>query len=189
MSKRFILIRHAPVVSDGLFYGSRDVTCRCPSPKEIEKIGDNIPNNFNLYVSSAKRCLTTAKYLFPNVMPLAFDELREQHFGSWEGIPYEKIPNIGTLSSRELGEFRPPKGESFNEMSSRVNLIVKEILEKNDNQSSSVIVAHAGTIRAVLSTLVGVSALSFHFDNLSLSEVTFLTDGIIVNYLNKIVVQ
>ena len=76
---------HAPVVSDGLFYGSRDVACRCPTAKEIEKIGANIPDNFNLYVSSAKRCLTTAEYLFPNVKPVAFDKLREQNFGSWEG--------------------------------------------------------------------------------------------------------
>ena len=189
VGKRFILIRHAPVVSDGLFYGSRDVACRCPTAKEIEKIGANIPDNFNLYVSSAKRCLTTAEYLFPNVKPLALDKLREQNFGSWEGIPYEKIPNIGTLSSTELGEFRPPEGESFNEMSLRVKLVFKEILEKNGSQVSSVIVAHAGTIRAVLSTLVGDSALSFQFDNLSISEFIFLTDGMIVNYLNKVIIQ
>ena len=188
MGKKLILIRHAPVVSDGLFYGSRDVACRCLTIEEIEKIRANLPDNFNLYVSSANRCLKTADYLFPSIKPLAFDSLREQNFGSWEGIPYEKIPNIGTLSSTELAYFRPPKGESFNDMSSRVNLVVNEILEKTDNQENSVIVAHGGTIRAVISNLVGSSALSFQFENLSLSEVIFLTDGMIVNYLNKVVI-
>ena len=70
-----------------------------------------------------------------------------------------------------------------------MNLVLKEILEKNGNHDSSVIVAHVGTIRAVLSTLVGNSALSFQFDNLSISEFIFLTDGMIVNYLNKVIIQ
>ena len=189
VGKRFILIRHAPVISDGLFYGSRDVACRCPTAKEIEKIGANIPENFNLYVSSARRCLTTAEYLFPNVKPLAFDKLREQNFGSWEGIPYEKIPNIGSLSLEELADYRPVEGESFNEMSLRVNVIIDEILEKTDFQDPSIIVAHAGTIRAVISKLVGKSALSFQFDNLSLSELIFLNDGMVINYLNRSITQ
>ena len=71
----------------------------------------------------------------------------------------------------------------------RVNLAVDEILKKSDNQENIVIVAHAGTIRAVLSTLVGTSALSFQFDNLSLSEVIFLTDGMVISYLNKVITQ
>ena len=32
------MIRHAPVISDGLFYGSRDVACRCPNTQEAKKI-------------------------------------------------------------------------------------------------------------------------------------------------------
>ena len=110
------MIRHAPVISDGLFYGSRDVACRCPNTQEAKKIRASLPNDFNLYVSSAKRCLTTANSLFPEMKAPAYDALREQNFGSWEGIPYEKIPDIGALSSKELGEFRPPEGESFNEV-------------------------------------------------------------------------
>ena len=168
------MIRHAPVISDGLFYGSREVPCRCPNTQEIKKIRASLPNDFNLYVSSAKRCLTTASCVFPEMKALAYDGLREQNFGGWEGIPYEKIPDIGTLSSKELGEFRPPEGESFNEVCVRVNLALDEILRKSKNHENIVIVAHSGTIRAVLSTLVGISALSFQFDNLSLSEVIFL---------------
>ena len=187
MGNKLIMIRHAPVISDGLFYGSRDVACRCPNTQEAKKIRASLPNDFNLYVSSAKRCLTTANSLFPEMKAPAYDALREQNFGSWEGIPYEKIPDIGTLSSKELGEFRPPQGESFNEVCLRVNLAVDEILKKSNKQENIVIVAHAGTIRAVLSTLVGISALSFQFDNLSISEVIFLTDGMVISYLNKVI--
>ena len=74
-------------------------------------------------------------------------------------------------------------------MCERVNLAMDEILKKSNNQENIVIVAHSGTIRAVLSTLVGTSALSFQFDNLSLSEVIFLTDGMVVSYLNKVITQ
>ena len=184
-----IFIRHAPVVSDGLFYGSRDIECRTPTSAEIENIRDLLPGEFNLFVSSAARCVKTASHLFPRVRPLKLDALKEQDFGSWEGVPFEKIPNIGSLSLEELADYRPVEGESFNEMSLRVNVVIDEILEKTDFQNPSIIVAHAGTIRAVISKLVGKSALSFQFDNLSLSELIFLNDGMVINYLNKNIIQ
>ena len=187
--KKLIFIRHAPVVSDGLFYGARDIACRTPTIAEIENIREILPAEFKLFVSSAARCVKTASYLFPRVRPLQFDALREQDFGSWEGVPFEKIPNIGSLSLEELADYRPVKGESFNEMSSRVNDVIEEILEKTDFEDPSVIIAHAGTMRAVISKLVGNSSLSFQFDNLSLSEIIFLNDGMIINYLNRSVIQ
>ena len=185
LGKKLILIRHAPVISDGLFYGSREVACRPPTIGEIENIRNLVPTKFKLYVSKANRCLTTANFLFPSIKSVKFDGLREQHFGSWEGIAYDKIPNIGTLSSEELADFQPPNGESFNEMSLRVNLVLEEILNKIGSQDYGIIVAHAGTIRAVLSTLIGKSALSFQVDNLSMSEFIFLNDGMVVNYFNR----
>jgi alpha-ribazole phosphatase len=152
---------------------------------EIENIRNLVPTKFKLYVSKANRCLTTANFLFPSIKSVKFDGLREQHFGSWEGISYDEIPNIGTLSSEELADFQPPNGESFNEMSLRVNLVLEEILNKIGSQDYGIIVAHAGTIRAVLSTLIGKSALSFQVDNLSMSEFIFLNDGMVVNYFNR----
>jgi broad specificity phosphatase PhoE len=70
-------------------------------------------------------------------------------------------------------------------MSLRVNLVLEEILNKIGSQDLGIIVAHAGTIRAVLSKLVGKSALSFQVDNLSMSEFIFLNDGMVVNYFNR----
>mgnify|MGYP001417531215 FL=1 len=185
LGKKLILIRHAPVISDGLFYGSREVACRPPTIREIENIRNLVPTKFKLYVSKANRCLTTANFLFPSIKSVKFDGLREQHFGSWEGISYDEIPNIGPLSSEELADFQPPNGESFNEMSLRVNLVLEEILSKIGSKDYGIIVAHAGTIRAVLSTLIGKSALSFQVDNLSMSEFIFLNDGMVVNYFNR----
>ena len=185
LGKKLILIRHAPVISDGLFYGSREVACRPPTIREIENIRNLVPTKFKLYVSKANRCLTTANFLFPSIKSVKFDGLREQHFGSWEGISYDEIPNIGPLSSEELADFQPPNGESFNEMSLRVNLVLEEILSKIGSKDYGIIIAHAGTIRAVLSTLIGKSALSFQVDNLSMSEFIFLNDGMVVNYFNR----
>ena len=189
LGKKLIFIRHAPVVSDGLFYGSRDIACRNLTIAEAENIRDILPAEFKLFVSSAARCVKTASYLFPTVRPLQFDALREQDFGSWEGVPFEKIPNIGSLSLEELADYRPVKGESFNDMSSRVNVVIEQILKKTDVQDPSIIIAHTGTIRAVISKLVGHSALSFQFDNLSLSELIFLNDGMIINYLNRSIIR
>ena len=185
LGKKLILIRHAPVISDGLFYGSREVACRPPTIREIENIRNLVPTKFKLYVSKANRCLTTANFLFPSIKSVKFDGLREQHFGSWEGISYDEIPNIGPLASEDVADFQPSNGESFNEMCLRVNLVLEEILSKIGSKDYGIIVAHAGTIRAVLSTLIGKSALSFQVDNLSMSEFIFLNDGMVVNYFNR----
>ena len=70
-------------------------------------------------------------------------------------------------------------------MSLRVNLVLEKILNKIGSQDLGIIIAHAGTIRAVLSKLIGKSALSFQVDNLSMSEFIFLNDGMVVNYFNR----
>ena len=44
LGKKLIFIRHAPVVSDGLFYGSRDIECRTPTSAEIEITNNNYGN-------------------------------------------------------------------------------------------------------------------------------------------------
>ena len=90
LGKKLIFIRHAPVVSDGLFYGSRDIECRTPTSAEIENIRELLPGEFNLFVSSAARCVKTASHLFPRVRPLKLDALKDK-FWKLEGVPFEKI--------------------------------------------------------------------------------------------------
>ena len=89
------------------------------------------------------------------------------------------------MSTDQLFDFCPPNGESFADMSQRVNFAIDKILAQTSTQDCNVVVAHSGTIRAVISRLVGKSALSFQVDNLSATEFVFLIDSLVVNYLNR----
>ena len=83
IGKKFIFVRHAEVISDGRFYGSRDVEAHPPNKAQITATLNLLPPKFNLYTSPAKRCLTTCESLFPNINCNQIDEFREQDFGDW----------------------------------------------------------------------------------------------------------
>lgn len=185
IGKKFIFVRHAEVILDGRFYGSRDIEAHPPNEAQIAATLNLLPPKFNLYTSPAKRCLTTCESLFPGINCNQIDEFREQDFGDWEGTIFSEIPDIGKLSTDQLFDFYPPNGESFADMAVRVNFAIDKILAQTSTQDCNVVVAHSGTIRAVISRLVGKSALSFQVDNLSATEIVFLIDSLVINYLNR----
>ena len=85
IGKKFIFVRHSEVISDGRFYGSRDIEAHPPNEAQIAATLNLLPPKFNLYTSPAKRCLTTCESLFPDINCNQIDEFREQDFGDWEG--------------------------------------------------------------------------------------------------------
>ena len=89
--------------------------------------------------------------------------LWEQDYGAWEGLDYARLPDLGPLTPAELSRHRPDGGESFQDMAARVLPKLKALDE------DTLIVGHAGTVRAGLSLVVGHAALSFHVAPLSLT--------------------
>ena len=87
----------------------------------------------------------------------------EQDYGAWENQPFDQLPDLGQLAPPELARHRPEGGESFADMVSRVLPRLAEA------RQDTVIVAHAGTVRAALSMVVGPAALSFTISPLSLT--------------------
>lgn len=116
--------------------------------------------------SPARRCLQTAAALgfgAPSTNP----GLWEQDYGDWEGQRYEDLPDLGRLDPPDLAVHRPEGGESFNDMAARV---LPELRALRDD---TLIVAHAGTVRAALSLVVGAAALSFAVSPLSLTVMRY----------------
>ena len=119
----------------------------------------------------------------------AVDDLSEMSFGRWEGLRLgeirERYPDLFSAWSKDPSSTTPPGGESFPDLIVRVDRVLRKILsEEGDNL---LLVCHGGTIRAFLSTLMGippVSAWRFRTDNCSITAVDLAPDRITLRYVN-----
>ncbi|WP_366125232.1 histidine phosphatase family protein [uncultured Paracoccus sp.] len=160
---RLALVRHAPTRPDGRMTGRREVDADCAHPAALDRLRQGIGAlaPAQVWTSPARRCLQTCAALGLNARILP--DLVEQSFGEWEGARYDELPDLGPLGTGELARHRPPGGESFLDMTARVRPLL------DGAKDDTLIVAHAGTIRAALSLVVGDAALSFAAAPLSLT--------------------
>lgn len=159
---RLFLIRHAPPLNEGRLAGRRDVAADCSDSAAFAALHARLPEAATHWCSPALRCRMTAEAL-GLATPEHHLDLWEQDYGAWEGLPFDQLPDLGRLSPGELARHRPEGGESFGDMAARV--LPRLATARGD----TVVVAHAGTVRAALSLVVGPAALSFAIAPLSLT--------------------
>lgn len=172
------ILRHAPLAESGKIAGRRDIDADCSDTAALAAVRARLDLlRFDaVWSSPARRCLQTCRAL--DLTPQIRDSLWEQDFGQWEGIACEALPDLGARSTAELASFRPPDGESFDDMTGRVRPLLETA------EGSLLIVAHAGTARAGLSLAVGAQAISFAIAPLSLTILTGSPGGWAVQGVN-----
>lgn len=106
------------------------------------------------YASPLSRAFETAQLVVAGRdFEIQTDErLKEQHMGDLEGVPFmdmlEKHPEeIGAMLDK-WSDITPPGGESFVDLTERVRPALDEIIATGED---SLIVAHTGTLAAVMS--------------------------------------
>ena len=163
-----ILIRHAPALTQGRMAGRRDVGADCSNAQTFADLRVKLDTNADRITSPAQRCRETAASLWPDQPAPATDaRLWEQDFGTWEGLPFADLPDLGSLSLPDLAQHRPPQGESFADVCARVQPALLSF-----TAAQSVLIVHAGVIRAALGLALGLShlGLSFQIAPLSLTR-------------------
>lgn len=159
---RLRILRHAMPLNNGCLAGRGDIAADCSDGNAFAQMRRMIGDPGHIICSPAQRCRQTANAL--NLAPTWFEPaLWEQDYGNWEGKRFEDLPDLGRLEPNELAAYRPDGGESFEDMAARVLPVL------NDLGRDTLIVAHAGTVRAALSLTVGPAALSFSVSPLSLT--------------------
>lgn len=166
-----MLIRHAPALSEGRMAGRRDVEADCSDAMAFAAVRGAVGVADHWWISPARRCVQTARALWPDAEPQQDARLWEQDFGAWEGVPYADLPDLGALSLPDLAAHRPPQGESFLDLSARV---VPALREASALGGRVVIVAHAGVIRAALGMALGAAELGLAFQVAPLSLTTIV---------------
>jgi alpha-ribazole phosphatase len=110
-------------------------------------------------------------------------ELRELHFGVWEGLNYEQIQaGWADEFERRFQDFynhRPPEGETIAEMDARVWAVLTELVDRHRHRSF-LVVAHSGVNRVTLRRVLGVGPdhlFSLDQDYGCLNVIDFFDDG------------
>ncbi len=137
-----------------------------------------------LYVSPLRRCLKTARLLYPMLVPVVLPSLTELNFGAFDGKNYEQLKEDQAYKRwiDTAGAAAPPGGESGGEFAARLHGAMKRIAEDADHSHirCPVVVTHGGCIMTILSTLAafdepGAGEL-YHFQVTNGSGFTALMD-------------
>lgn len=110
-----------------------------------------------IYASPLQRCRETARLIAGGRKILTTDELKEINLGLWENQPFDTIktkdPKAFESRGNNMDTFRPPKGESFKDLSDRVMPFFRR--QAADGQNT-LIVTHAGVIRVILCRILNI---------------------------------
>jgi probable phosphoglycerate mutase len=109
--------------------------------------------------SSLIRSQDFAKLICPKRNVDVFPEFREICLGKWEGIAMHEIrkrfPEEWEARGRDISGYRPPEGESFTDLFSRV-IPAFESVAMSAFHKKILIVAHAGVNRMILCHILGM---------------------------------
>jgi broad specificity phosphatase PhoE len=189
-----LLVRHATAEGNGRFQGHRDVSLTSTGRRELRLLVEKCSSYpvRTLYSSDLRRARQTAaavacKFgLEVEVRP----ELREIHFGQWEGLSWNQIsrrfPRLAPLWIERFPLQVIPGGEPLRQFKRRIEGGIREIVAANQGQCAAV-VTHAGVIRFILGRVLGLpSANLFRLaqDSCAINIIDFLETGAIVRCIN-----
>lgn len=126
------------------------------------------PDVAKVYVSPMKRCIQTAKMIYPEKEKIVVDEFRECDFGTFEGKNYKELSGDEEyqrwIDSNAQLPF--PKGEDNVHFKKRcVEAFIRIIKQSCDNSESCACIVHGGTIMSILSMLYGGDYYDYHCGN------------------------
>lgn len=157
--KTLYLVRHtAPRIAPGLCYGQLDVDVADSFGEEANAVLQWLPPIDQVVTSPLLRARRLGECLArERCCELRSDaRLMEKHFGSWEGKDWDNIPRaeIDAWAADIMG-YAPPGGESALQLQQRVQGFMRDLAKLPGNDIA--IVAHGGSIRALLALIAGIS--------------------------------
>lgn len=130
-----------------------------------------------LYTSDLKRAIETASCLAEQLpfAPIPDQRLRERSIGLWQGLTLDEMrswyPAEYAAMLRDIDGYRVPGGESRNDVRTRVNAAVSDILNKEQHETVGVL-SHTTAIKILLSDLIpGYNPLDVDLDNSSVTTI------------------
>lgn len=135
-------VRHdQPELTRHICYGWLDVPLAVRPEDTAHALRPTLPTGLPVFTSPLQRCRLLAEQL--HEQPIVLDDLREVHFGDWEGQEWDNIPRdlLDRWASNPYG-FEFPNGESVPGFIARIARAIESLPEP------CIVVTHAGVIRA-----------------------------------------
>ncbi|UYV36167.1 histidine phosphatase family protein [Rhodobacteraceae bacterium D3-12] len=179
--RRVFWVRHGPTHAKTMV-GWSDLPADLSDVAQIARVSGFLPRDAPVISSDLSRASATADAIAGPRPRLPHDcGFREMHFGEWELKRFNEIEDQAHARAfwENPGDIRPPGGESWHEVSARVDNAVARLLAVEPAQDV-VIVAHFGVILTQLQQalqLDAYEAFSHKIDNLSVTELHYADGG------------
>ena len=125
---RILLVRHATAEGHGRFQGQRDVSLSSARRRELSRLCEKCSHYpiRAVYASDLRRARETAEAVARKfgLEVQARPELREMHFGQWEGLTWNQIsrrhPRLASLWIKRFPRQAIPGGEPLGQFRKRI---------------------------------------------------------------------
>jgi broad specificity phosphatase PhoE len=159
------LVRHGEIWREddrSRYVGQLDVPLSDRGRRQAAELGRRLRRAgiAGLFASDLSRARETAEIAGDALgLPCTqLPELREVSLGEWEGLPVREVarqfPGEYRARGLDMGRFRPPGGESFEDCSARVVPAFHRILAST--RGDLLLVCHAGVNRLLLCHVLGM---------------------------------
>lgn len=168
---RLLLLRHGEVanIKEWIYNGHNDVDLSPDGVRQYETIAEKLKDApiKAVYSSDLLRASRGAEMIAAKhgLSVIKFPELRELHYGIWEG---KTVSHIREMYAEEVKEryadivnYRVEGGETLVELSARVLPKIDELLQAHLGETM-VIVAHGGVNRIILLDILNSSLQNFY---------------------------
>jgi broad specificity phosphatase PhoE len=161
MPTRLILIRHGSTDwnSEKRYSGFIDIGLNDKGKNEARSLYKRLKQEkiHKVYTSDRKRAIQTAKIIFRKQEIETIPDLREIHFGCFEGLTHKEIiKKHSKIYKKWLNyPFRVaiPGGEDLNDFRKRIINTVKKIISLNPNKTIAA-VCHGGPISILITKIL-----------------------------------
>ena len=194
---RLYLVRHGQI--DGYenfpIYGHTDVEMTETGKLQMQKVAERLSMTDikAVYSSDLKRAKVGAQYVagHHDIPICSLPELREMHFGDWEGMTLEQIrqlfPQELKKRQEDLVNFRiPGKGESIAQFDQRIMAALNDIRSHHSGHDIALVV-HGGVNRVILCNALGLdlrNMFRINQDYGCLNIIDYLSDSTVVRLMN-----
>ena len=169
-------VRHGPT-HEKAFVGWRDVPADLSDLAQIERLHSFLPQKALLISSDLQRASATADVLDAGRQRLTdHPDLREFHFGDWDGKHFDEVaqshPELSRAYWETPGDIVAPGGESWNMAGARVAGVV-DALNAAHPDGHIIAVAHIGVIMTQIERATGEApeeVIGNRIDNLSVTQ-------------------
>lgn len=178
---RFWLVRHGPTHAKA-FAGWRDIPADLSDTQALARLNAHLPAGVPVISSDLIRAAATADALCESRPRLPHDpDLREFHFGDWDGLDFAEVagrwPDLSRRYWEEPGHISPPGGESWVTAAARIDTAIDRLTHHRE----VIVVAHFGVILTQYQRAAGIdpyAALAQPIDNLSVTCLTLVPPAI-----------